>query len=1583
MRFRYTFSNLLFFFFSSAFAQTPGALISSDSVDQKSSYFGAGTPSSGGGVLFRTGNAPGNPSLKTFPPGSTVVSIVKGDSTLQTFHLSADDEVNVIVEFTNAPLSTIHSVRDKVPAARLQSALSATRGEHDRFKADLPRIESSPPSRARTTFAANPSAIRYEYWIALNGVALTTHRWVLDEIWKLPYVTNVSEDNVARVFDDPTNALIGAPQLWSAYNIHADSVGIGIIDTGIDYLHEALGGAAFPNSKVVGGYDFVNLDNDPMDDHGHGTHVAGIAAGDGPPPTNLRGVAYGARLWAFKVLDASGKGLFSQVIAGLDRALDPDSDPATPTPISVVNLSIGGSGNPNDPLSRAIDNAVTSGVVCAVAAGNSGSGYYTINSPGGARKALTVGAVSNSDVIAFFSSRGPSSTLFAIKPDLLAPGYPVKSAKAGGGYVLMSGTSMATPHVAGAAALIRQLHPTWTAEEIKANLMETSQDLSLDVWTQGSGRINVFHAAQESVVVTPGSLSFGFDVTSQTTWSQRETLTIYNSKSVQEIFQFSTASAPPSGITVSFDSLFLVVNAHDSSSVGITLTVNNSVYGFPTSNPPAYSNRVIMQSTLTSEMLSLPLAFIKSPIFNLTFDVAPTLVDIHNNNDTAFFNLVFSNLIGRGLSLLVPVDTYDVATFFYVDSQMVVTEGIKVNGVKSVTINSRDARNAMTIKPLDNNGHEITVRRLELESIVSKRSRFGISLFGELTHKKRFISDMSSDYLYELSTIPDFPLVNNVLYVYPFVVSGGITGPVTLQNDPAAFKRVDYRFSVPPLTTRLYLSTIFSTTTFGLGTTLGTVSPPFWMTAFYLPSPTGENFPYTTHWMTRNTLDILGNLLHRTGYVSVTEPDTLKFSLSPSGYHFGSAGFVSTRPAFTDPLGVTPPMWGGKLFNLGGQFDAQVATDFYFNTTVGDRSVGPISYQLYSNGALLSSGIMQNHPYYLDTLFDVPNGQYEFDASFSSFKVGPRQAIAKARITGDANNIGTVCPRFRRMQFLRDGELPDSLPANQLVIVPNAVHGLDSLTVFYRKSTDSVWIPLATTRHDSTHVAALPQSLDVGYFSTRVRVTDLLHFVNDYTLDPGFAVPGTILDTASLLYDTTRIGCRQTKYIGVQNLRLMTNAYVTSIVSDDSNFVLTGTHGGSIAGSESLNCPVTFAPRSAGEKHGHIIFIIAGIADPETVLVSGVGGSTGSEISVSATLGLRWQLISVPVNTQCPYLMGPLFWYHGTYFVRDTLKPGEGYWKILSDSVLTFGGLPVTVDTMPVLQGWNLIGSISVPAPTTALSSIPDGMISSRVFGYSGSGYTRPDSILPSHGYWVKVRGNCNLVLRNSTSFVAMAAHSDPYTTASHLTITDATHRSRTLYFGPKGDLPKNQGLFELPPVPPEGAFDVRFATNRECEVVGDRRAQTLPIHIRSAEYPVTISWELKSRQVLAFLGVGGASLELSGTGSTELTSATDTVVLRVSGSSAIPTTFALDPNYPNPFNPQTVIQYQLPVDSRVDLKIFSGLGQEVAILAHGEEPAGYKSVTWNGINFASGVYFCRLQAVNLADPSRTFTQVRKLVLVR
>ena len=341
------------------------------------------------------------------------------------------------------------------------------------------------------------------------------------EIARLPHVERVSVDAVVTAYEVGQAVRVAAT---GRAGTHAQGAGIvvAVIDTGIDRHHPALAG------KVIGGYDFVNDDADPMDDHRHGTHVAGIIAASGGP---MRGVAPGVSLLAYKVLDANGRGNVSDIVAAIERALADGAD--------VMNLSLGAGGHPDDPMSRAVENAVAAGAVVCVAAGNAGR-FHTIGSPGVAHSAITVGATNDEGLIAEFSSRGPAGRSGAIKPDLVAPGVEVLSTVLNGEYAVATGTSMATPYVAGLVALLREAHPDWTPARVKSALVSSAVPVANEeVMTQGTGRANLQRANASDVVVAPTHVNFGLDGTLAPVWSSTRTLSLRNASAVQRTIRLS------------------------------------------------------------------------------------------------------------------------------------------------------------------------------------------------------------------------------------------------------------------------------------------------------------------------------------------------------------------------------------------------------------------------------------------------------------------------------------------------------------------------------------------------------------------------------------------------------------------------------------------------------------------------------------------------------------------------------------------------------------------------------------------------------------------------------------------------------------------------------------------------------------------------------------------------------------------------------------------------------------------------------------------------------------------------------------
>ncbi|RAS64829.1 subtilase family protein [Lentzea atacamensis] len=297
---------------------------------------------------------------------------------------------------------------------------------------------------------------------------------------------------------DRSAAQIGAPQAWQQ-GFTGSRVTVAVLDTGIDTTHPDLQGAVVEEKNFT---PAATTD----DKFGHGTHVASTITGDG----KYKGIAPDAKLVNGKVLDDSGSGTESGVIEGMEWAA---------AKAEVVNMSLG-TNSPSDGtdlVSQAVNRLTAEhGALFVVSAGNSGR---PVASPAAADAALTVGAVERDDRLAGFSSRGPRIGDGAIKPDITAPGVDIVAAKAkhgvigtpvGEGHVALSGTSMAAPHVAGAAAILAAKNPAWSPLEIKTTLMNSAKPhADSGVFDQGAGRVDVARAVISSPVATPASVSFG------------------------------------------------------------------------------------------------------------------------------------------------------------------------------------------------------------------------------------------------------------------------------------------------------------------------------------------------------------------------------------------------------------------------------------------------------------------------------------------------------------------------------------------------------------------------------------------------------------------------------------------------------------------------------------------------------------------------------------------------------------------------------------------------------------------------------------------------------------------------------------------------------------------------------------------------------------------------------------------------------------------------------------------------------------------------------------------------------------------
>ncbi|MFD4631816.1 S8 family serine peptidase [Streptomyces sp. NPDC058284] len=388
---------------------------------------------------------------------------------------------------------------------------------------------------------------------SLNADAVTTPKQDAADLWKT-LTDGVGGKGIEHVWLDGTREAtldksvrqIGADKAWDA-GYDGKGVRIAVLDSGVDTTHPDLHG------QVVAEKNF-SASPDLKDRVGHGTHVASTAAGTGAKSGGkFKGVAPGAELISGKVLDDDGFGDDSGIVAGMEWAAAEGAD--------VVNLSLGGGDSPDvDPLEAAVNKlSEENGILFAVSAGNDGR-PGSVGSPGTADAALTVGAVDDNDKLAPFSSRGPRAGDGGIKPDVTAPGVDITAAAAPGsaiekqvgqnpeGYLSISGTSMASPHVAGAAALLKQQHPKWTYAELKGALTASTKDGGYRPFQQGSGRIAVDRAIGQTVIAEPVSVNFGIQAWPHTDDEPLTKKVTYRNLGTDDVsLDLSMAAAGPEG----------------------------------------------------------------------------------------------------------------------------------------------------------------------------------------------------------------------------------------------------------------------------------------------------------------------------------------------------------------------------------------------------------------------------------------------------------------------------------------------------------------------------------------------------------------------------------------------------------------------------------------------------------------------------------------------------------------------------------------------------------------------------------------------------------------------------------------------------------------------------------------------------------------------------------------------------------------------------------------------------------------------------------------------------------------------------
>ncbi|MFQ5583267.1 MAG: lamin tail domain-containing protein [Calditrichia bacterium] len=383
-----------------------------------------------------------------------------------------------------------------------------------------------------------------------------------------------------------------------------------------------------------------------------------------------------------------------------------------------------------------------------------------------------------------------------------------------------------------------------------------------------------------------------------------------------------------------------------------------------------------------------------------------------------------------------------------------------------------------------------------------------------------------------------------------------------------------------------------------------------------------------------------------------------------------------------------------------------------------------------------------------------------------------------------------------------------------------------------------------------------------------------------------------------------------------------------------------------------------------------------------------IGGLTTFNMSIIAD----WNLLGLPLNVTDNFYLsvfpnaipGTLFGWNGSYGNEDSLLFGKGYWlRFTAAETVPITGTAVNSNSLNLIQDWNMISGLSGAVAFADIDDPGGIIIPGTLFGFNGS-YFNSDTLFPGNGYWVRTTaaGQINLGTTKSANSVAPFNKLLNTTQYPELKITNPEGAAQTLYFNVDITEPGEKLSFSLPPLPPAGAFDARFAGDYRVSESDDAMIQ-----IQSTAYPLTISasnLQAGNGNAYALIelinGKEGEIHPLSDGGKIEIDNPRVNA-LKLSKIKNIPVTFAVEQNYPNPFNPSTTIKYALPNSAKVEIQVYNTIGQKVKTLLSENQEAGFYKIAWDatndaGLRVGSGIYFYTVKAGE-------YSAVKKMILMK
>jgi|GEM_PF-4813605 len=1025
-------------------------------------------------------------------------------SSLQTSERSPTEK-SYIVQFEGLPL-LIQGQNSNKQAGSEPALLQAA------FKSDLNRIASS------NGLPVEALAVRDVYASVFNGALVTLTESAASEVRQLPYVRRVIEDGTMQAAHNIRRRTHTAEQ-GSIRAEDGEYTGSGIvvavIDSGVDYTHPDLSGG------YLGGYDYVNDDPDPMDDNGHGTHVAGIVAGNGAA---FKGTAPDVQFIALKVLDSAGRGFDSAVLSAIEHAVNPDGDPSTNDAVDIINLSLSSLeiGMADHPVTIAVENAIAAGVVCVVAAGNRGEeGRASITAPGNASNAITVGATDSQDEVASFSSQGPSGSIhlysvpfFGLKPDILAPGVQIQSTWLNGGYEVRDGTSMASPYVAGIVAQMIQEFPDWDPITIKAHLMQQTKDLGESIWSQGAGKVD--RSNPLPFVVSPACMDLGLVYSSQNNWERSESLSITNLGTSASTYEIRVRDSLPEGIMAAVSHSAITLEPGESLALQLDILVQPDI--LPVSSfPDGYVGHIDVEGGTRS--VSIPFSIFKNESARIQLtDNADHIVLQGKGSDGEHIYANASNLT----SLFVPPNTYDVLVQFNDGKYTIIKEAANLQEAAFFEIDKSEAIYPVTVKALDINQDVLSPLSFEMY-IQGANPDWALSNYLDPSiadaHQTLYFSSFTEAYTVDFS-VSAFSSDNDY-YELPFALQSGLDGDVILENDVEALKRFQYQYALPDGVNEAYFipwsTRNASINPFRFDDLAGFAHPGYQL------NPPFEKVYYTASGrLNKHTERGFGHsIVHQVPGSSQKLADQQTLIRTSPMFLRGDSALItmngqlhlvqeSQSGGYELYPGTGEGFWAGELDNSATRIRLKgAANGGFFLGEWGEAFKGAGEWVLLQDEAILDHETLLHTPEIVpdDDLLSIERtvepGAYTLIIRNEAFLSGLREKGHAVELSFKTDRADPDPPRLQALygRLNEAGEEELVIAATDVCNWCSAVESrehLDSVKLWVKRSPHDVWEEQLLSVQDSVYIASFDGAYTERYHALRVMATDIFENSIDY-----------------------------------------------------------------------------------------------------------------------------------------------------------------------------------------------------------------------------------------------------------------------------------------------------------------------------------------------------------------------------------------------------------------------------------------------------------------------------------------------------